>query len=214
MKRNNMHSGALLLLLVAIVAIVVILSQPTSHAKRKAIGFISITSAITASLFFVLYQPMPEEVVQEEQPQMHSDFMADIQAKLSEDPNQGELWFQLGHGYMLENEFKSALTSFDYSIRLSSQISANQLAAKASALYYLHSQRISPEVEELLQRALDLDSTNTTVLTLIANDHFVSFRYQQAIDTWVRLLDSQQTDLDRVAIISSINQAKSLIANR
>jgi formate-dependent nitrite reductase complex subunit NrfG len=168
-----------------------------------------LVSAVTLSLFVFLYQPMPEEREQQVVSQTHSEYMQDIQAKLTEDPNQQELWFQLGDGYLIDNDFKSALTSFDYSIRLSSSPSANQLAAKASALYYLRSQRIDTDVETLLTQALELDSTNTTALTLIANDHLLSFRYQQAIDTWVRLLDSQKTDLDRVAIIGSINYAKS-----
>ncbi|OIQ25626.1 MAG: nitrite reductase [Vibrio sp. MedPE-SWchi] len=185
------------------------MSQKTTPLKRKAGLFMLLVSAVTLPLFHFLYQPMPEAVEKVLATQTHSEYMQDIQAKLTDDPNQHELWFQLGHGYLLNNDFKSALTSFDYSIRLSATPSANQLAAKASALYYLRSQRIDEDVESLLDRSLELDSGNPTALTLIANDHLLSFRYQQAIDTWVRLLDSQNTDLDRVAIIGSINYAKS-----
>ncbi|KOO12056.1 nitrite reductase, partial [Vibrio xuii] len=55
------------------------------------------------------------------------------------------------------------------------------------------------------------DSANLTSLSLIANDHFVSSRYQQAIDVWTQMLDSQHRDLDRVSIIHSLNQAKQLL---
>ncbi|MEZ8822740.1 nitrite reductase [Vibrio amylolyticus] len=168
-----------------------------------------VVSLTTLPLFYFLHEPAPQALENTADALTHSEYMEDIQAKLTEDPNQQELWFQLGHGYLVNNDFKSALTSFDYSIRLSASPSANQLAAKASALYYLRSQRINDEVESLLTAALQQDPTNTTALTLIANDHLLSFRYQQAIDTWVRLLDSQKTDLDRVAIIGSINYAKS-----
>ncbi|PMK04996.1 nitrite reductase [Vibrio sp. 10N.261.55.A7] len=185
------------------------MSQKSKIRKRKASLFMVLVSLTTLPLFHFLHEPVPKEAEKVIDTLTHSEYMEDIQAKLTDDPNQQELWFQLGHSYLLNNDFKSALTSFDYSIRLSVTPSANQLAAKASALYYLRSQRINEEVELLLTAALQQDTTNTTALTLIANDHLLSFRYQQAIDTWVRLLDSQKTDLDRVSIIGSINYAKS-----
>ncbi|MCK6265448.1 nitrite reductase [Vibrio sp. ZSDE26] len=206
-----MQTSAVLLLLLVSVLSVLIFSQSTSLNRRKAAGFGVLVCVITAFLYSVLYKPMPTEITVGEMPKSHSEAMQQIQTKLTQDPNQQGLWFQLGNGYLRENDFQSALTSFDYSIRLSESASANQLSAKASALYYLSSQRMTSEVEGLLQRALTLDSTNTTALTLIANDHLLGFRHQQAIDTWVQLLDSQQTDLNRVAIIESINHAKSYL---
>ena len=112
---------------------------------------------------------------------------------------------------MNEQDFKSALTCFDYALRLSDGPSASQLAAKATALYYLNKQQMTATVTDLLQQALALDSANLTALSLIANDHFVSSRYQQAIDVWTQMLDSQHRDLDRVSIIHSLNQAKQLL---
>ncbi|MEZ9230914.1 nitrite reductase [Vibrio amylolyticus] len=204
-----MESIVLVTLILLSVSIAIVFSQKSKQRKRKASLFMVVVTLTTLPLFYFLHEPAPKALEKTVDALTHSEYMEDIQAKLTEDPNQQELWFQLGHGYLVNNDFKSALTSFDYSIRLSASPSANQLAAKASALYYLRSQRINDEVESLLTAALQQDSTNTTALTLIANDHLLSFRYQQAIDTWVRLLDSQKTDLDRVAIIGSINYAKS-----
>ncbi|ANW23625.1 nitrite reductase [Vibrio coralliilyticus] len=153
--------------------------------------------------------PQPQQPVLSAQ--THDGWMKDIQHQLKQDPNQAELWFQLGHGYLNEQDFSSALTCFDYAIRLSPEASANQFAAKATALYFERSQRMTEEVNHLLAQALELDASNVTALTLIANDHFISFRYQEAIETWTQLLDSQRQDIDRVAVIHSLNQAKAML---
>lgn len=162
-------------------------------------------------VFLWLRGTPPEQVVLERGALSHNQQMLEIQTKLQQDPNQAELWFQLGHGYVNEQDFKSALTCFDYALRLSDEPSSSQLAAKATALYYLNKQQMTSAVSDLLQQALVLDSANLTALSLIANDHFISSRYQQAIDVWTQMLDSQHRDLDRVSIIHSLNQAKQLL---
>lgn len=171
-----------------------------------------IASAVLAMpMFLWLRGTPPEQVVLERGALSHDQQMLEIQTKLKQDPNQAELWFQLGHGYVNEQDFESALTCFDYALRLSEKPSANQLSAKATALYYLNKQQMTASVIDLLEEALALDSSNLTALSLIANDHFVSSRYQQAIDVWTQMLDSQHRDLDRVSIIHSLNQAKQLL---
>ena len=100
---------------------------------------------------------------------------------------------------------------FDYAIQLTEPVSATQLAAKATTLYYIHQQSMTQEVSLLLEQALQIEPHNEAALSLIANDHFLSFRFQEAIDTWVLLLDSNDPNLDRVQIIHSINKAKELL---
>ncbi|UUM29864.1 TPR domain-containing protein [Vibrio japonicus] len=165
-------------------------------------------------IFLWLRGSPPEELVLESQVLSHDQQMLEIQGKLKQDPNQADLWFQLGHGYINEQDFTSALTCFDYALRLSEQPTASQLSAKAMVLYYLNKQQMLPAVTELLDQALALDENNLTALSLIASDHFVSSRYQQAIEVWTRMLDSQHQDLDRVSVIHSLNQAKQLRLNR
>lgn len=168
----------------------------------------SLVLAIPLSLWWQGQAPEFPEPLERATP---SDWMNSLQDKLKQDPNQGELWFQLGHGYMNKQEFLAALTCFDYAVRLSDNPSASQLAAKASALYYLEKQVVTEEVQALLNQALTLEPDNLTALALIAGDHFISLRYQQAIDTWTQMLDSNSTELDRVSIIHSLNQAKELL---
>lgn len=170
--------------------------------------------ALSVPLYFWLQGEQPQPKVDDTLAQTHSEWMDSLQQQLKQDPNQAELWFQLGHGYLNNQEFASALTCFDYAARLSDAPSASQLAAKATALYYVKKQRMTDEVRSLLNQALALEPKNLTALALIASDHFISFRYQEAVDTWTRMLDSNSPELDRESVIRSLNQAKEMMSNK
>ncbi|KMV28705.1 hypothetical protein AB733_22260 [Photobacterium swingsii] len=134
-----------------------------------------------------------------------------IQAKIIEDKQDGELWYALGNAYMYVNAFEEATIAFDYARRLSVDPQANIYSALATALYYKNGQRLTPEIQNLLDRALILDTDNFPALTLLGSEYFMSARYQKAIDTWVQILDSEHPDADRVALITAINRAKKMM---
>jgi len=134
-----------------------------------------------------------------------------LQDKLSLDKQNAKLWYQLGHAYLLNAEYKNALTVFDYSIRLTDSISSDHYTSKATALYYSNKQQMGAEVKQLISLALAIDENNQTALMMLANEQFMQARYLQAITLWVKILDSNQADMDRVAIIHRINQAKQFL---
>ncbi|MHA2877515.1 TPR domain-containing protein [Vibrio campbellii] len=192
---------------------IVLLSLSASKVKpAQWFGFCLLVLVITSASFLLLRQTPPQPMQAEMSRMMTArDIMQEIQDQLREDPNNAELWFQLGQGYLLEGEFDGALICFDYAIQLTEPVSATQLAAKATTLYYIHQQSMTQEVSLLLEQALQIEPHNEAALSLIANDYFLSFRFQEAIDTWVLLLDSNDPNLDRVQIINSINKAKELL---
>ncbi|MDD9155498.1 heme lyase [Aliivibrio sp. S4TY2] len=147
-------------------------------------------------------------------PLSYSDKMRYLEDQLKASPNDADLWFEIGQGYLLNGEFSNASICFDYALRLTDEPTANQYAAKATTLYYAHSQIIDEEIQALLDKVLELDEYNQAALTLIASDHFVTFRYQKAINAWQKILDSERVDVDRITIINSINQAKELMQAR
>lgn len=134
-----------------------------------------------------------------------------LQDQLREDTQNGELWYALGNVYMYNNDFDSAGTAFLYASRLAPEPQSNIFSAMASASYYELGQQFTAESEGWIQQALTLDPSNISALMLLASDYFLNARYQKAIDTWQMALDTEQVDLDRVAIINAINQAKSLL---
>lgn len=85
---------------------------------------------------------------------------------------------------------------------------AEVLSAKATTLYYQAGQRMTPQAESLLQRALGADPHQITALMLLASDHFLNARYQKAIDIWQQLLDSQDPRIDRARLIEAVNMAR------
>lgn len=135
----------------------------------------------------------------------------EIQNKLRDDKQNGELWYALGNAYMYASEYANAALSFSYSARLADEPQANIFSAQATAIYYRDGQRLSTEVDQLLGQALILDENNLPTLMLLASDYFLNARYQKAIDTWQQALDSEHPDLDRVELITAINRAKKLL---
>ncbi len=171
-----------------------------------------IASALLAvPVWFVLRGEPPVPEVLDNDIFSHQQQMLALQNQLKADPNQAELWFQLGHGYLNQQEFQSALTCFDYAVRLNPTPTAHQLSAKATALYYLNKQHMTDEVTTLLDAALAQDANNLTALTLIASDHYISLRYAQAVEVWTQLLESSNPELDRESVIHALNQAKQML---
>ncbi|ENM5841586.1 cytochrome C heme lyase [Vibrio mimicus] len=178
--------------------------------RKVAVGFVGIVTMVSVGLFLWMQQPEPKAQVKAETKSL-TQTMSDLQEALRKDPNQADLWFSLGQGYLLESDFPAATQCFDYAIRLTEFPTANQYAAKATALYYQHKQNMSDDVTQLLNTALDIEPFNETALTLIAQDHMISFRYQQAVETWLHLLDSPDLALDRAKIIQQLELAKSRV---
>lgn len=178
----------------------------------KPITISMVLSAVCVLSWFYLMAPNDSDskVVKLAVPLTIDEILLEIQDKLREDKNNPDLWFQLGQGYFANGEFENANTCFEYVLRLTDEPSSTVYAAKATALYYVSSQRITEEVSRLLDISLSKDKLNDTALMLIANDHFISFKYEEAIEVWQKVLDSERQGIDRVAIINSINRAQEL----
>lgn len=188
--------------------------QKNSGYFRPIFVSFSLCAICLLSWFYILSPDKEQQkVVKLAVPLTIDEIIGEIQDKLREDKNNADLWFQLGQGYFANGEFDNANTCFDYVIRLTDEPSSTVFAAKATAQYYISSQRMTDEVMELLDIALSKDRLNDTALMLVANDHFISFRYDQAIETWQKVLDSERQGIDRVAIINSINKTKQLQNN-
>ncbi|KAB0286777.1 tetratricopeptide repeat protein [Vibrio fortis] len=189
----------------------IFMSSRSKTARRLNVSLAVFAVLGTGVLWYLMKQDLPQPDLSESQPVTFANYQSELQSKLEQDPNQAELWFKLGSVYLEQGEFAAAVTSYDYAIRLERTPVARLFAAKATALYYANKQSIGEEVNALLKRSLELDPNDRTALILIASDHFISMRYEQAIEVWTQLLDSNQQGLDRVSIIHSINQAKQML---
>ncbi len=170
------------------------------------VGMILLTTLVWLSV----KQPTPEFETAPE-PVSYPGLLSQTQDKLRDNPNDSEAWFQLGKLYIQDNQFQSALTCFDYTLKLTKVPHAGHYAAFATALYYQNKQRITPQVQHYLDLALESDPFNETALQLIASDYFIEADYQNAINTWTKILDSQNLGVDRAKVINNINQAKAML---
>ncbi|WP_299132341.1 tetratricopeptide repeat protein [uncultured Vibrio sp.] len=200
------------LLLMSLFLVVIVVASNKNSRSLKGNLLISLTAVLASGMiWFQMKQELPQAPSNDNENYTTTDFQDELQQSLKQDPNQSDLWFKLGGVYMQKGEFDAAFTCYDYAIRLDPQAPSGLYAAKATALYYLSSQAMSADVNKLLEQSMDLDPNDRTALMLIATDHFISMRYQQAIDAWTQILDSNQKGIDRVSIIHSINQAKQMI---
>lgn len=181
-------------------------SKPALLSGGTMLGMGLLISLVWLSL----KQPTPEFETPAE-PVSYSEYLTQTQDKLRANPNDAEAWFELGQLYIQDNEFGSALTCFDYTLRLAPVPHAGHYAAFATALYYENKQRITPQVQHYLDLALESDPFNETALQLIASDYFIEADYQSAIHTWTKILDSQNLGVNRAKVINNINQAKAML---
>lgn len=187
-----------------------------SAAVFKVPLLVSLCLSLTAfSIWYLVIEPSKPEVVlsasKKAQGKTIDAILLEIEEKLKQDRNNADLWFQLGQGYFADGRFESASTCFSYVLRLTDEPSSTVFAAKATADYYINSQRITDGVQRLIDEALSRDPLNDTALMLIANDYFLSFEYQKAIDIWQQVLDSDRPNIDRVTLINSINRTREMM---
>ncbi|PSW17591.1 nitrite reductase [Photobacterium sanctipauli] len=161
-------------------------------------------------------QPMPDEHAGDDMASMSASELnqkriEEIQDKLREDTQNGELWYALGNAYMYVSQFENASKAFFYASKLAETPQANIYSAMATASYYSEGQRFNVQSQQWLETALSLDEDNVPALMLQATDYFLTARYQRAIDSWQQVLDTQRTDINRVELINAINRAKDLL---
>lgn len=137
-------------------------------------------------------------------------YIISLQNQLRENPNNGDLWYELGQAYTLDNDFDSALVCYGNAEKLLGKRPA-LLGAMATAYYYDNGQKINVKIQSLITEALALNKNETASLLLLASDSFLTNNYEQALVYWRKVLDSNNDLIDRRAIIRSMEMAKDML---
>lgn len=137
-------------------------------------------------------------------------YIISLQNQLRENPNSGDLWYELGQAYVLSNDFSSALVCYDNAQKLLGKKAAI-LGAVATALYYDNGQKMTEEINAIIEEALNLDKNESASLLLRASDGFLNNNYQQALDYWRKVLDGNNDAINRRAIIQSMEMARQML---
>jgi cytochrome c-type biogenesis protein CcmH len=130
-----------------------------------------------------------------------------LQQQVAAEPTNAEAWFSLGQAHIATGEFDHAVKSFDQVIMLVGEY-ADLIGQKAQALYYKNNHRINEEVQALIDKALALDSADTSTNVLLGMDSFGQSHFAKAIEYWERVLNSGRPGINVVALTGAINEAK------
>lgn len=134
-------------------------------------------------------------------------YIMNLQDRLRQNPNDGDLWYELGQAYALNNDFNSAQVCYQNAQKVLGE-KAVLYGAMATADYYDNDQKITEQGKRWIEKALSLNDKESTSLLLLASESFKQKDYQQAINHWRKVLDSDNEAVDRRAIIQRIQMAK------
>ncbi|MGZ9896875.1 c-type cytochrome biogenesis protein CcmI [Shewanella gaetbuli] len=190
-----------------------------SAAKPKSLLWPSLMTVAVIALTGYFYQQLgayedianPPQASNPHEGMSNEQIMAQrvqmMEAQVQQDPENSQAWFGLGHAYISASQYNHAIAAFDKVMELVGT-HAELLGPKATAMYYQAGQKVTPEVQQLIEQSLALDPQDPSTLLLVGMDSFFNARYQEAIDAWQAILDSGRSDVDRTALMNAIQSAQ------
>ncbi|MBW8182867.1 tetratricopeptide repeat protein [Shewanella nanhaiensis] len=133
--------------------------------------------------------------------------------KVSEQPKSEIALLNLAQSYIAGGMYSEAINSLDELIALSGE-AADLLGMKASAMYYRDNRTMSLDTELVLARALALDKFEFQSRLLKATHAYLNGQYEQAIEQWQLLLQSESQSFNRASINNAIFKAEQKVADR
>lgn len=139
--------------------------------------------------------------------QMMAQQVQMLEMEVKSQPDNSQAWFSLGHAYISVGQYDNAVNAFDKVIDLVGK-HAELIGPKATALYYKNGQKMTPQIQALIDESLQMDPKDPSTLLLVGMNAFFTADYNKAIAAWQTILDSDRTDVDRSAVINAIETAK------
>lgn len=154
-------------------------------------------------------QSFLEQKAEESSEQRNDRYIINLQNQLRQNANNGDLWFELGQAYSLNNDFDAAMICYNNALTVLGRKAA-VIGAMATAEYYRNKQMLSPQAKAWIDEALQLDPKESSSLLLLASDAFLNNNPQQAREYWLQVLDGDNQSIDRREIIQSIKMAEQM----
>ena len=139
--------------------------------------------------------------------QMLAYRLQQFQREVKNDPENSQAWFSLGQTYISAGEFDNAIAAFD---RVMKQVGehAELLGPKAQAMYYKNDQKISPDIQAVIDKALALDSLDPSTNILLGMNSFSNRDFANAVKYWENVLNSGRPGISPQALSGAIEEAK------
>lgn len=134
-------------------------------------------------------------------------YILNLQNRLRENPNDGDLWFELAQAYSLNNEFEHAMLCYQNAQIVQGKTAAI-LGGMATVEYYRNRHQFTPQIKQWIEEALNKDRYESTALLLLASDAYLRNDFREAISHWENVLNSENSAIDKREVIRSIQAAK------
>lgn len=135
-------------------------------------------------------------------------FITQLQQHLEKNVDDADAWYKLGQTLVSVGEFDMAITAFNEVIRIEGE-QADLLGAIAQAHYYKNNQQIDEQVQNFIDKALALDSSDPSTNILLGMHNFIGKEYKKAIVYWQRVIDAKRQGVNTEALQEAVNEAKS-----
>lgn len=154
------------------------------------------------------FEQFQQQRAEQDKGERNEDYILNLQRRLRENPNDGELWFELAQAYALNNEFEYAMVAYQNAQTVLGRTAAI-LGGMATAEYYRQRHQLTPKIQAWIEEALSKNANESASLLLLASDAFLRNDFQQAILYWEKVLQSENSAVNRREVIRSIQSAKS-----
>lgn len=134
-----------------------------------------------------------------------------LQKQVQQQPDNAGAWFNLGQALNVAGQFQAAINAFDMVIQLVGE-HAEILGVKAQAMYSQNNQQINEEIQQVIDKALALDSADASTNILLGMDSFSQGDYQKAINAWQTVVNSGRPGVNIQALTEAITEAKNQIS--
>ena len=132
-----------------------------------------------------------------------SDMLLLLRSRLHDDPEDLDGWYLLGRTYLSLQRPHEALQAFMHARKLAPQ-EPDYLVAYAQTLRMAEQDAALPEVDRLLQQALQLDPSHEGARLLTAYRDMELGRFEQAIATFSQLKDNRAQDSESAAMLDKV----------
>ena len=158
--------------------VIVIATSVVLYMERGAIGDVDIVAKRSA------YFTAPADANGDNKQQL-KDLIDALLQRLQKKPDNMGNRYLLARSYMQQSDYIQAVKHYTY-IAQNDEPSAMIIGELAQAVFLAMGSRITPEVETLVARALELDPREATSLGLAGISAFEQQAYAQAIGYWQR----------------------------
>lgn len=156
-------------------------------------------------LAIALNQPFAEQSMEQ--------LTGKLERVLSRQPENYQGYYLLGRSYVTMGRFQDAATAFKHVVSLVGD-DPEPLAQYAQALFLAQDNQITPQIEDLIERTLAVQSNNVTALGLKGIVSFENQRFGDAINTWSSLLAMTEESQSRSALALGIAKARMMLEQK